>query len=204
MKTVIIINGSNGVGKDTFIDLCKESKIPNKGVIWNISTVDKVKTAAKILGWNGEKDEASRAALHEIKMIANKYFDSSFSYIKKNVDNQLFDNDIMFVHCREPEEISRFKKELSSDNVKVLTLLIKREDTTAANNYADQSVNNYDYDIVIENNKDIEALKYSAYKFLENYIYNKVLDKCLLNTIRMGSVMKNIVNNIGKALSVWK
>ena len=40
MKTVIIINGSNGVGKDTFIDLCKESKIPNKGVIWNVSTVE--------------------------------------------------------------------------------------------------------------------------------------------------------------------
>jgi hypothetical protein len=135
-------------------------------------------------------------------MIANKYFDSSFSYIKKNVDNQLFDNDIMFVHCREPEEISRFKKELSSDNVKVLTLLIKREDSSVANNYADQSVNNYEYDIVIENNKDIESLKYSAYKFLENYIYNKVLDKCLLSTIRMGSIMKNVVKNIGKALSV--
>lgn len=202
MKTVVIINGSNGVGKDTFIDLCKESKIPNKGVIWNISTVDKVKTAAKILGWNGEKDEASRAALHEIKMISNKYFDSSFLYVRKHVDNQLFDNDIMFVHCREPEEITRFKKELTSESVKVLTLLIKREDSSIANNYADQSVNNYEYDIVIENNKDIESLKYSAYKFLENYIYNKVLDKCLLSTIRMGSIMKNVVKNIGKALSV--
>ena len=202
MKTVVIINGSNGVGKDTFINLCKESKIPNKGVIWNISTVDKVKTAAKILGWNGEKDEASRAALHEIKMISNKYFDSSFLYVKKHTDNQLFENDIMFVHCREPEEITRFKKELTSESVKVLTLLIKREDSSVANNYADQSVNNYEYDIVIENNKDIEALRYSAYKFLENYIYNKVLDKCLLSTIRMGSIMKNVVKNIGKALSV--
>ena len=202
MKTVVIINGSNGVGKDTFINLCKESKIPNKGVIWNISTVDKVKTAAKILGWNGEKDEASRAALHEIKMIGNKYFDSSFLYVKKHTDNQLFENDIMFVHCREPEEITRFKKELTSESVKVLTLLIKREDSSVANNYADQSVNNFEYDVVIENNKDIESLKYSAYKFLENYIYNKVLDKCLLSTIRMGSIMKNVVKNIGKALSV--
>ena len=54
-KRIIIINGSGGVGKDTFVEYCSE--FTN---VKNISSVDKVKEAAKILvGWNGEKDTYS-------------------------------------------------------------------------------------------------------------------------------------------------
>ena len=51
-KRIVIINGSGGVGKDTFVELC------GKFVeVKNISSVDKVKEAARILvNWNGEKD----------------------------------------------------------------------------------------------------------------------------------------------------
>ena len=50
-KRVVIINGGGGSGKDTFVEFCaKHAKVIN------ISSVDKVKEAAKILvGWNGEK-----------------------------------------------------------------------------------------------------------------------------------------------------
>ena len=54
-KQVIIINGTGGSGKDTFVEYCSEF-----AKVTNISSVDKVKEAAKILvGWNGEKDEKS-------------------------------------------------------------------------------------------------------------------------------------------------
>ena len=53
MKQIIIINGSGGVGKDTFVEFCKKY-----ARVLNISSVDKVKEAANILtGWNGENQE---------------------------------------------------------------------------------------------------------------------------------------------------
>ena len=58
-KKVIIINGTGGSGKDTFVEFCSEFKN-----VMNISSVDKVKEAASILvGWNGEKDEKSMKLL---------------------------------------------------------------------------------------------------------------------------------------------
>ena len=47
-KEIVIINGSGGVGKDAFVEFCNEFTC-----VKNISSVDKVKEAAKILvGWN--------------------------------------------------------------------------------------------------------------------------------------------------------
>ena len=55
-KNIVIINGTGGAGKDTFVSFCSEFV-----KVLNVSSVDKVKEAAKILvGWNGEKDEVSR------------------------------------------------------------------------------------------------------------------------------------------------
>ena len=52
---IAIINGSAGVGKDTFVKYVKESY--TLGTIVNVSTIDDVKRAARILGWDGIKDE---------------------------------------------------------------------------------------------------------------------------------------------------
>ena len=55
-KNIIIINGSGGVGKDTFVNICSKFR-----KVLNISTIDKAKEAARILvDWNGEKDEKYR------------------------------------------------------------------------------------------------------------------------------------------------
>ena len=52
-KKVIIINGTGGSGKDTFVEFCAEF-----ARVTNISSVDPAKAAAKVLvGWEGEKDD---------------------------------------------------------------------------------------------------------------------------------------------------
>ena len=55
VKPVFIINGSGGSGKDSFCKFCSQYLS-----VYNISSVDTIKEVAKILGWNGEKDEKSR------------------------------------------------------------------------------------------------------------------------------------------------
>jgi hypothetical protein len=48
-KTVIVINGSGGVGKDTLCDIAATHYS-----VWNISSIDPIKELAAITGWNGD------------------------------------------------------------------------------------------------------------------------------------------------------
>ena len=82
-KRIVIINGVGGSGKDTFVELCAK----HANVI-NISSVDKVKEAAKVLvGWNGEKDEKSRKLLVDLKKISIEYNDYPTAYILEEHKN---------------------------------------------------------------------------------------------------------------------
>ena len=55
MKNIVIINGYGGSGKDTFVEFVSKY---NK--VYNFSSVDKVKEIAKLIGWNGKKEEKDR------------------------------------------------------------------------------------------------------------------------------------------------
>ena len=125
-KQIIILNGTGGSGKDTFINLC--SKYAS---CMSISSVDKVYEAASLLGWTGTKT------------------DMPFEEIKRKIEkNKKSNYDVLFVKLREPEEIKRLA--LLYD---VKTVLIKRKDhKIITSNRADAKVENYNYDYVIENN----------------------------------------------------
>ena len=88
IKQVFIINGSGGVGKDTFVEFVE--MIPTfefigeneNSTVWfknfeikNYSSVSKVKEIAKIIGWNGEKTERDRKFLSDLKLLTTKYKD---------------------------------------------------------------------------------------------------------------------------------
>ncbi len=94
-KRIVIINGVGGSGKDTFVELCAK----HANVI-NISSVDKVKEAAKVLvGWNGEKDEKSRKLLVDLKKISIEYNDYPTAYILEEHKKFLkSDATILFIH----------------------------------------------------------------------------------------------------------
>ena len=164
-KTVVVlINGYNGVGKDTLVDSAKSVTSES---IHNISTVDKIKEAAVILGWNGVKDDTSRAALHDLKKLSNKYFNHSRSYVE-NFTRQ-HSNCFIFVHCREPLELEYFKKfipEVKPDT-ECYSLLVTNDRVTPADNAADQGVFEFTYDFIVKNNSTIEDLKLEARRLLE-------------------------------------
>lgn len=162
MKQVVIINGSGGVGKDTFVEFC--SKYTN---VANISSVDNVKEAAKILtGWNGEKDEKSRKLLSDLKKLGIEYNDAPFQYLSKKVQEfQNSDKEMLFIHIREHTEIEKCKQAFLAK-----TLLITNKNVAAIlSNYSDSDINNYHYDYVIHNDGTLEELKQKAKNFLKNF-----------------------------------
>lgn len=149
-KKIIIINGTGGSGKDTFVSLF--SKYCR---VYNFSSIDKVKEIARLVGWNGGKTEKDRKFLSDLKKLTTNYNDMAFTDTKVAVEKFLQSKDeVMFIHIREIPEIKRAVKEFGA-----LTLLIKRKGyDNITSNESDANVDNYDYDFIIENDtlEDLE------------------------------------------------
>ena len=118
MKNIVVINGTGGCGKNTFIKLISKYK-----KVYNFSSIDKVKEIARIIGWDGTKDEKSRKFLSDLKNLTKEYNDMPYNCTKEAIEEfKNSDCEIMFIHIREPEEIKRIV-----DTFGAKTLFIKRE-----------------------------------------------------------------------------
>ena len=161
MKQIVIINGTGGSGKDTFVEFCQKY-----GKVKNFSSIDKVKEIAKQIGWTGTKTEKDRKFLSDLKRLTTEYNDMAFNSISEAVDKfKSSEDDVMFIHIREPEEILRAAKAFNAK-----TLLIKRVGLeNISSNYSDANVENYDYDYVIENDT-LENLENSAMEFIHKIV----------------------------------
>ena len=157
-KAIIIINGMGKSGKDTFVNFC--SKYTS---VINFSSIDKVKEVAKMIGWEGGKTEKDRKFLRDLKQLTTEYNDMAMESVKIAVEEfNNSNNEIMFIHIREPKEIKR-----AVDYFNAKALLIKRDGIEKIlSNESDANVENYDYDFII-NNTTLEDLEKEAIKFLE-------------------------------------
>ena len=170
MVQIVIVNGMPTVGKSQFVEYCLEKLGP-----WGreISTVDFVKDIAKQAGWNGEKNLKNRKFLSDLKDLLTEWNDVPYKKIKEEYDNFNFELEqydvsnhkaFLFVHCREPQEIQKFK-----DRLNAFTVLIRREsvESNKQSNHADSEVFNFNYDAVIDNNGDLRELKEKAIGFVD-------------------------------------
>lgn len=161
MKRICIINGSGGVGKDTFVSFCAyHAKVEN------YSSVTEIKEIAKLLGWTGSKQEKDRKFLSDLKLLTTDYSDFPYRCIEKKIrEFKENEKDILFIHIRDIPEI----KKVVENYPEVETLLITNHNVPhITSNIADANVNNYDYDYIINNDDSLETLEYLAYKFVIN------------------------------------
>lgn len=158
----ICITG-NCTGKDTFVNLFAECYGADK--VWNYSSVDKVKRIAKEIGWTGEKTERDRKFLSDLKLLTTDYNDMPFNDIMNKIQEFKNSNaEVLFLHIREPEEISKVIYRIHAS-----TILVKRDSVNQiTSNMADANVYNYIYDITIHNNGTIEDLKNIVQKFIKD------------------------------------
>ncbi len=172
-KQIIIINGTGGSGKDTFVDFCSKY-----GKVVNFSSIDKVKEIARLIGWDGQKTEKDRKFLSDLKRLTTDYNDMAFNSITDSVAQfESSDNEILFIHIREPEEIQR-----AASIFKAKTLLVKRVGlSNIQTNYSDANVDNYPYDYIIENTT-LEELDSNALYFVNQIKNNK--QKELIKSLR--------------------
>lgn len=160
-KKVFIINGSGGVGKDTFCEY-----IGHYAKVKVISSIDLVKDYASKMGWNGSKTPRDRKFLSDLKDLLTKYNDYPFRDIcQKVLWFKEDDNEFLFIHIREPEEIDRAKREFNAHTI----LMVNDNVKGIYSNHADARVLEYNYDIVIDNSGTLKDLDIIAKDFVEKW-----------------------------------
>ena len=177
MVKVVVVNGRPERGKTTFEKKCA-GLVSASSTFWFdenkrmmvdvISTVDFVKQIAKECGWNGVKTPENRKFLSDLKDLLTRWNDIPY---QKIVDHIEYMNEfgrqydwILFVDCREPEEIQKLKERLNAT-----TVLVRRlgDETGEASNHADANVFNYEYEYTIKNYGDISDLVVECVGFLD-------------------------------------
>ena len=91
----------------------------------------------------------------DVKKKTRCFFDGLVQY---GVEDQGF----VFIHCREPKEIKRLQQNIGYPNC---SLLIRRAGHENYGNHADDEVENYQYDYIINNDTNLDDLSHKAEDF---------------------------------------
>ena len=185
MKPIVIINGSGGCGKSTFIKLCKEgvqeaiekkiskqSPIKFQCEVEELSSVDFVKDIATECGWDGQKTEKNRAFLSDLKTILSDWDNVPNKKVMESIKQYNDDVSwIFFVNIREKKEIENFIKLCEEEGYDCTTLLIKNDRVPViTSNKSDAYTEDYHYDNTIYNNFGLDFYKKQAYFFIRDIV----------------------------------
>lgn len=155
-KLVIVINGSAESGKDTLCNLAaKHYRCQNH------SSIDPINEMLRIGGWNGLKDTKYRKLASDLKSLMIKYNDLPTKYlIRKYYEFERSDDDILFLHIREPDEIRKFWSAITPSSdvlLRDIALLVRRSAAPKMlGNDSDNGVERYPYDSVFVNDDNLE------------------------------------------------
>ena len=183
---VIIINGKPQSGKDTFCKYaqgyCDDDESANTLII---SSVDPLKEMLTQLGWDGTKTDKIRDMLMDMKQLWIQNQDGPTMFLFNNIlefhKACTGEDNIVFVHIREPEEIKKLVNALTgfeSMGIDVISLLVIRkggEDTPnqpAETRRSDDEalINSYGYDVTINNDEDLIKLQELAAEFVDKLL----------------------------------
>lgn len=179
---VYVVNGAPGAGKDTFCSYVKE--IMPFHYCQVISTVDFVKQIAYLCWWNGEKTPKDRKFLSDLKDLLTAWGEvpikkcliqiEEFETFFKSYELDPSDG-VTFLMAREPSDIYVLSHIIP--NCKTLIVRNSNAEAQTTSNHADAEVLNYNYDIEIDNNGDLENLKKEANSFI-------IKEKLLRRTVK--------------------
>ena len=169
----IVINGVAQSGKDTFIDMFRDSHKNFK--VFNTSSIEPYKAVLYELGWNGDKTDKARKFLSDLKKLSIEFNDYPTSYLRNRhgIISNVYTKEtvVSFYHIREPEEIKKFVQQCPN----TITMLVYRNSVETPNNDSDRNVDDFEYDTILHNDEGLENLKRDSRNFSKilNYFFLK-------------------------------
>ena len=169
MKKIFVQNSVGGSGKDTWAEFVGKYIPTHK-----YSIIDLPKEAAKVLGWNGSKDEKDRRFLSDIMDLSTEYNDSPFRDVLSVVTdfkNNLIEDEVLLIDMRDPKDITRAVEIFGAETILIRNPNVEKIES----NHADANVEQYEYDYIIENDGTLEQLDLMAKFFVREVIcWNEV------------------------------
>ncbi len=173
-KIVIVINGKGGVGKDTLCDIIIKHYKARK-----ISSITPILKIARENGWDGTKTPKSRKFLSDLKRAFVEFNNLPNTYLVEEQKSFLkSDDDILFVHIRESDQISEFLDSIKGSCIST-SLLIKRtnpDEPALLGNVSDDNVEDYTYEYTYNNTKSIEEAEADFMNYFE-YLISDITQK---------------------------
>lgn len=168
-KITIVINGVGGCGKDTLVSI-----VSKYYSVLNISSITPAKEVLANCGWDGEKSDRYRKFLSDLKNLMIEFNNYPTTYLLNKQDEFLSTDEyqVMFVHCREGEEIEKF---VSRAKGRVVTLLIYPRTELQGKvfgNSSDDCVYDYKYDFEYYNTQSLENIDSDFMNFFNKKILN--------------------------------
>jgi hypothetical protein len=151
MKKVIVINGPGGSGKDTLIKIVEEHFS-----VRNVSSIDCIIRICEPYylpeDQGDSKSMRKRKLLSAVKQAFSDYNDLPHESMVNEYEKFILDpeQNLMFVHIREPKEIEKYQRFVGSSCVSLLVESKSRAADTYGNS-SDDDVCNYNYDYYFTN-----------------------------------------------------
>ena len=162
---IFIVNGKGGAGKTSFEKMVVEIAAAHNQKIAVLSTIDYVKDVAKSIGWDGTKTLENRRMLSDLKDLLTRWNDSPHQSVCNKI-KELNGVDAVFIDSREPEDIQRFIEEYHAT-----TVLVQRgKEIITYGNHADDRVDDFDYDICVDNSRGLNEFFFESQIFYECFI----------------------------------
>lgn len=165
MPKIFIVNGKGGSGKTSFEQMVAEIASAHGQKIKILSTIDYVKDIARKIGWDGTKTLENRRMLSDLKDLLTRWNDSPHQSVCNKI-KELNDVEAIFIDSREPADIQRFIEEYQA-----MAVLVQRgKEVVTYGNHADDCVDDFDYDICVDNSRGLTELFEEANIFYETFI----------------------------------
>lgn len=160
LKKVFIINGSPTSGKNTFVDMVGKY-IP----VAHYSYVDMTRCALDYIGIDYKnKSDKARRLIESVNNSLEEYCDAPFTDICDITNDFLEDYlvaDILFIDIRKPSLIKRYVDKYKGTGTILMVSNVPISNATES----DSLVENYEYDIKIDNTGTLAQLQEQAEKF---------------------------------------
>ena len=176
--TVIAFAGKAGVGKSTVANVfksCMNSNNPyNNNSIQIIPFAKEIKIQAKILGWDGNKDEKGRKLLQDITKPIKAYHGQNH-YAEVVFEEALRCNPDFLVidDLRFKVEANFLKEKAEEGKCKVIFVKVENKNLVsgltkeAQADVSENDLNDFKFDYVIDNSSTMDNLKVEVENFIE-------------------------------------
>lgn len=177
---VVIMNGSGGVGKDTFVEYMHEYLALRHVKMTHASIIDPIKKMAKPVEmfFGFDKDEKLRKFWSDLKILSDETYDYPFKKLMHSykIFAEIEPAGVFVVDMREAKDIDRFITELTGKYYltrgDICVLQIKNGRVPKIeSNIADAQVDTIVYDETIYNDADLDNLRNEAHKFVIDFIF---------------------------------